>query len=269
MALILNGRPVDMPDGDKVVDRIMFTPGINRNTRAHVGDWLGLGIHWTGGERGYQGVSSVLTARELSIHFILEPDGRLVQTADLATRCAHIGKPGNQRFIGLETACRGYATKADLAEAQLADPTLRARDDLDWTSPRDTYRDIIAGKGVHFAGFNPEQLRSLVWLAETLAVVLKFPRLIPARRIVGSVDSFLKRPSPLVDPAKLLVEHDGGLWWPDFERHGAKWAAQYSGALGHFHVHKTKHDPGTQPFYALWAEGWNPAQKKLPGALPL
>lgn len=266
MALMMNGKPVGIED-DRVVDQIVFEAGTNKNTRRQTLPWHGLGIHWTGGERGVEGVSSVLLKRELSIHFICEPSGRLVQTADLATRCAHIGSPGNDRFLGVETSCRGFATKEDWAAAALVDPTLREREDIDWETPRDTYRDKIGGHSANFAGFNKDQLISLVWLSETLAGVCNFPRQIPAR-VISSVElEATNWPFPNVQD--FVVEHEGHLYMPDFSRDPTKRAATYRGVLGHFHVHANKMDPGTQIMYALWAEGWNPAARKLPKATTL
>ncbi len=272
MALIVDGKPVGIED-DRVVDHIIFKPGTNRNTRSHRGvPWHGLGIHWTGGERGYEGVTGVLAARNLSIHFVCEPDGRLVQTADLFTRCAHIGSPGNDRFLGVETSCRGFATPEDWVKAKQLDPTLREREDIDWETPRDTYRDKIGDNFANFAGFNKEQLISLIWLSETLAGVCDFPRQIPARVITSAEVDATNWPFPNV--ADFLVEHDGKTWMPDFSRDTSKHpvksrAGKWRGVLGHFHVHENKMDPGTQIMYALWSEGWNPAAKKLPKATTL
>lgn len=271
--LTIHGRPAPVPDGDRVESRITFRPGMP-NTSHQRRAWHGLAYHWTGGERAASGVARTLLDSRLSVQFVVEADGHIVQTADVMTKCAHIGG-GNEFFLGAEFVCRGYATPADLAAARAKDPTLRERDELDWATPRDTYRDVIGGRVVSMAGFNVEQLRSAVWLAETLAGVVGFPRRIPAR--VVKRESYLRERSPLPDELRreLLIEHDGATWAPDFSRDdrprtiAASRVASYRGLLGHFHVHEAKHDPGTQPFYALWVEGWNPAGRKLPGLLPL
>lgn len=271
MALILNGKPVtSIPDGDRVQDEIVFEPGMP-NTRGQLEPWAGVGLHWTGGERGWEGVTQTLLRARLSVQFIVETDGPIVQTADLTTRCAHIGGPGNGRFIGVEIVCRGYATQEDLAAARAADPTLRERDELDWQTPRDTYRDAIGGRAVHMAGFTVEQLRSAIWLCETLAGVVGFPRQVPARRV--DCATWLAESHPVPNPEAFLVEHDGATWVPSFDRDPRKGpdglAATWRGAIGHLHVHPQRHDPGTQVLYALWAEGWNPAGRPLYGAVPI
>lgn len=274
MSIIMNGSAI--VQAKEVEENIIFKPGSNKNTRKHSDPdnpgallpWHGLGIHWTGGERGAAGVSATLEARELSIHFVLEPSGQLVQMADLATKCAHIGSPGNDRFVGLETSCRGFATKEDWAEAAKVDPTLREREDIDWETPRDTYTDKIGGHKANFAGFNREQIVSIIWLADTLAQVCHFPRTIPARVITDKELEATNWPLPNIQD--FIVELEGQLWLPDFSRDPNKKgrAATHRGALGHFHVHETKMDPGTQPLYALWAVGWNPTGKRLKGAVP-
>jgi len=268
--LIINGKPSTVPDADKVHDNIIFKPGTNKNTRKQDGRWRGLGIHWTGGERGADAVAGVLLNRELSVHFVCEPSGRLVQLADLTTRCAHISG-GNGRFLGVETSCRGFATKEDWEAAAKIDPTLRVRDDLDWATPRDTYTDTIGGGRGRFAGFNLEQVRSLIWLSETMAGIFQFPRRIPARKM--TLAELHKIDWPMPNPEDFLVEHDGFTWMPAFDRDIATTPKgllrSWEGVLGHFHVHDTKLDPGTQIMYALWAEGFNPAGKLLPNATPL
>jgi hypothetical protein len=271
MPLIINGKPAAIPDADKVHDAIAFKPGTNKNTRKQTEPWHGLGIHWTGGERGADAIRDVLLDRKLSIHFCCEPSGRLVQLADLTTRCAHIGSPGNGRFIGVETSCRGFASKEDWEAAAKIDPTLRVRDDLDWATPRDTYADMIDGYRARFAGFNLEQVRSLIWLAETTAGIFQFPRQVPARKM--TLDQIKRIDWPVPNPEAFVVEFNGALWMPAFDRDPGEGptsrAATWRGALGHFHVHPNKMDPGTQVMYALWSEGWNPANKKLPDATPL
>lgn len=265
MTLIIDGKPYIT---DKVVKHnLVFHPGDkNTSKQKKKKTWAGLGIHWTGGEGDSERVIRTLKARGLSVQFIVEKDGTIVQTADLMTRCAHIGTPGNDRFLGVETVCRGFATKEDLAKAKLEDPTLRDRDELDWDEQRDTYSDTIGGKSVRMASFGPQQVESLVWLSETLAGRFGFPRQIPAREVTSLVTEF--RNSGPVAFSKYVVPHEGKLWLPAFDRKPARFlsrASNYKGVLGHFHIHKTKYDPGTEVFYKLWTEGWNPAGQKLTG----
>lgn len=258
--LIQSGKAI--AGTERVKDQIEFRPG-DPNTRVHRGGWAGMGLHWTGGEGPLSTFLAVLRKRRLSCPFWLDRDGTIVQLADLSTRCAHIGTPGNDRFIGVEVRCRGYATREDLELAKRNDPTLFDRDELDWNEPRDTYSDVIGGDVVRMAAFDPAQIESLLWLAETLAALYRFPRLIPWRT-VPAITEQLEREMP-VDPARFAVRAGGRIHLPSFARGGVSLARSWKGALGHLHVHDVKHDPGTGIFYALWAEGWNPAGVKIPG----
>lgn len=261
--LLINGKRAPIPDADRVRDAIAFAPGMP-NTTWQRGAWHGGGLHWTGAENAAARVVQTLRARNLSVHFVQEPDGEIVQTADLATRCAHIGI-GNPFFWGTEVVCRGFATKADLEEARRRDPTLRERTELDWATPRDTYRDVIGGRRVGLAAFNPAQVERLIWLCETLAGLLATPRVIPWRRVVPS-DATL-RAVPFPNASAYLVQHDGAWWLPAFDRDARRLgrASTHRGVLGHLHLHDEKCDPGTAVFWALWVEGWNPSGLPLRG----
>lgn len=256
-----------IPGTERVREHIVHTPG-DRNTKLHDGRWYGFGIHWTGGEGGADQVSKFLEdKRGLSIHIVNEPDGTIVQCADLSTYCSHIGRPGNQRFIGQETSCRGFASKADWEKASAADPTLRERSQLDWDAPRDVYTDKIDGHTVNFAAFNPAQVENTVWLATVLADYFRFPKLIPFAAI--SDEAAKKWTAPFPGYAELIISSGGRKYVPLFDRdtnpHGR--AATWEGVLGHFHVHENKCDPGTQIMYALWCAGFNPAAKVIKGVV--
>jgi N-acetyl-anhydromuramyl-L-alanine amidase AmpD len=264
MTLLIDGQPY-LTDR-KVKHDIAFKPGMQNTTR-QTAPWHGFGIHWTGAENSSDRVIRTLLARGLSVQFIVEKDGTIVQTADLTTKCAHIGA-GNGRFIGVETVCRGFATRDDLLKAKLEDPTLRDRDELDWSEPRDTYTDTIGDKKVNLASFGPQQIESLIWLSMTLSERFGFPRIVPHRKVTDDdIVSEMKR-SPLPNIEKYVITHHGSLWLPSFDRKPARFmsrSSNYRGVLGHLHVHKTKCDPGTEVFYKLWAAGFNPAGHKIVG----
>lgn len=257
--LIIDGKP--FPGTERVRDQLVFAPGMP-GTRKQIGAWQGVGLHWTGSENPLSTFLRVMHSRKLSVHFWQDTDGTIVQLADLRTRCAHIGSPGNDRFIGVEVRCRGYATKGDLAEAREADPTLLERTELDWRVPRDCYHDVIGGKRVGMVAFTPQQIEHLLWLCETLAGVYLFPRMIP----YGIATPARIAALPFSNREDYVVRYQGVDYLPSFERDNrGRAAGTQRGVLGHLHAHNVKHDPGTGIFYALWAEGWNPARKKLPG----
>lgn len=239
--------------------RIVFRPHM-RGCRRHVGAWAGVVVHWTGGESADHAIHTIWD-RGLSIHYVVDPDGLAIQTAEHTTRCSHVGRPGNDRFLGVEVVCRGFASREDLALAAALDPTLRTRDELDWDAPRDVYSDTIGGRVVRMASFNPSQIVTVVELLEELAAQERFPRLVPA----CSAESWLGVVRPLQEPERYVVEHEGVRYapsvWRDSREDGL--ASTWRGALGHYHVHPHKCDPGTAIMYRLWAEGWNPSGQPL------
>lgn len=259
--IVLDGKK--LPETSRVKENIVFKPGMPNTRKWTKSNPQGFALHWTGGENKSPTVIRTLTGRNLSIHFIGEPTGELVQTADLASRCAHISSPGNDRFVGIEMVSRGYPTKADFEKAKAEDPSLRLRSELDWSIARDTYQDKIGGKSINMVSFAPQMLENVLWLSETLAGHLELPREIPCHKV--TITDKLLESLPVPNPEDFIIKHAGATWLPYFGRDVDP--AKFRGTLGHFHVHKTKADPGTQPFYLLWAEGWNPAGKKLPKAI--
>ena len=175
----------------------------------------------------------VLRDRGLSVHFLLDVDGTIYQTMDVADTAWHATK-SNPRSVGIEIANMGAYTKRD-------DPVF-----ADWYA-RDaagTYLRIPArlkGGGVRTEGFvgrparselvtgriqesiyhqydfTPEQYASLAKLAAALCRALPKIRPDAPRGADGAV-----------------LEHV----LPD-----ADWAA-FQGILGHHHVQANKQDPG-------------------------
>jgi len=275
VGLILDGEPTTaIPDGDKVHDDLRFVPGSNRHTRAWKAPPRGIVLHWTGAENGAGlgrewGVADTLEARDLSVHFVIEKRASeqrhasprsIVQLADpVVTRCAHVGTPGNDKYIGIEIVNRGFATREDMADQ----PGLRDRSVIDWAEPRDVYSAVLDGRQKHLATFTPSQVEDTLWLVETLCGLLDIPRLVPMTRPTSATPA----------RARELAVTYMGEFVPDFSRDPRKWHARsrvqlFEGVLGHFHLHPTRWDPGTQLFYALWAEGFNPTGQKFHGDLP-
>lgn len=264
MPLIYRGKPLEFPDSDKIKlyrdgeGRFPFFPGSNKNTHKMKEHPKQIGLHWTGGERGVPGVVDTLTKRDLSIHSVIENDGDIWQTADLETMCAHIGRPSNWHSFGIEITSRGFASKKDLQGSSLRD-----RVDLDWSEPRDVYTDTIGGRKGRMVSFYPDQLESTLWYVETLCGLFGIPRQIPYQVITG-------REKEAVRFSDLLVLHNEQFVYPLFDRDTRRTRkgrrGSFEGVIGHFHVHPDKWDPGTQIFYKLWVEGFNPAHKKLPNA---
>lgn len=265
--MLLNGKKVSYPGSERVIEDIRFKPGM-KNTYANKLPRAGLGLHWTGGLGSFATLMNVLKDRECSITFAVPADGKIYQAADMMTRVAHIGKwNGSAKYgglMGVETSGRGYASKEDFEAAAQLDPTLRARTELDWSTKADLYTDTIAGRPVNMTAFTPEQIVSLAWLSDACAAIVGYPRVIP---FVEATKTLLDQPTPLGDRTlgDIAVTFNTKLYVPSFARDArpAGIYKEWRGTIGHMHVHETKHDPGTQIFYRLWANGWNPAGKTL------
>lgn len=113
--------------------------------------------HWTGGSRGAEAVHRVLVQRGLSVHFVGEPDGSMVQMADLDRRCAHAGSRGNIG-IGVEMVSRGLPRKGS------ADATVAT---------------TVHGRKMTAVPFTDAHLAAWVALANDLADRFGWPRQVP------------------------------------------------------------------------------------------
>jgi N-acetylmuramoyl-L-alanine amidase len=170
--------------------------------------------------------------RKLSVHFLLDLDGTLYQTLDLAETAWH-ARAANPRSIGVEIAHVGAFPPAERArlEARYAwteagtelvlTPAQRAslrRPGLALAPARDGFlAGAIHGDALLQPDFTPEQYASLAALARTLHEV--FPRIAldAPRASDGSV-----RTDALSDEEE----------------------ADFHGVLGHFHLQTDKRDPG-------------------------
>ena len=261
--MIFRGKQIEVlptPKGVNFLERLTFFPG-QKGTSKQIVPWAGLIGHWTGGEGASPTVIKTLKERDLSVHFIIDVDGTVIQVADLNSRCSH-ASGANDRFIGVEMVCRGFATKFDLAKALLKDPDLRTRDAIDWSVDRDVYADEIGRDRVHMASFNPCQIDAFVWLAEALAKQFGFPRRIPSARCILPTKEALAK-HPLKNPLDYLVLHEEILWLPSFDRDVVWRPRNFKGVMAHFHVSSVKMDFGTAPLWKLWELGWNPAEVVL------
>lgn len=115
--------------------------------------------HWTAGEGRAESVAKVLQAKGLSIHFVIDADGRIVMMADPATTvCYHAGSRVNPEFVGVEIVNRGVA------------PSLPKRN----RPERDT---VVRGRKMTGLDFTPEQYASVAFLADALSVAHGIPRI--------------------------------------------------------------------------------------------
>ena len=94
--------------------------------REHADPWRRLALDGRGGSA--EKVAAVLRERGLSIHYVIDADGRTVQMADPAdTVCYHAGSRANAQFIGVEIVNRGVAPSLPKRNRPRVDATVRGR----------------------------------------------------------------------------------------------------------------------------------------------
>lgn len=167
--------------------------------------------------------------RGLSVHFLLDLDGTVYQTLDLAHRARH-ATVANDRSIGVEIANMGaYGDPAALAAwyevGSDGSVSVKAPKDSGVRTPGfrasparpGLFQGMINGNRLHQYDFTEAQYDSLAKLVRTLHEAL--PRIRPGfpRAPDGSI---LDR---VLTPAEFSA---------------------FSGILGHWHVQKNKSDPG-------------------------
>jgi N-acetyl-anhydromuramyl-L-alanine amidase AmpD len=171
--------------------------------------------------------------RQLSAHFLLDLDGTLYQTLDLADQAWHAGA-ANARSIGVEIANVGayppdareplerwYAPDGRDARVtlpgSLGDGGIRTHGFVARPARPVPVRGPVQGEVLEQYDFTPEQYRSLALLTATLA------RTFPELRLDAPRDSSGRVRRDALSDAEL---------------------AAFGGVLGHWHVSREKRDPG-------------------------
>jgi hypothetical protein len=174
----------------------------------------------------------VLERRGLSVHFLLDLDGTLYQTLDLAETAWH-ARQANPRSVGVEIANVGafapgdpgallgewYVHDADGTSVRLpeGDPGQRIPGFVARPARPDRVRGVIQGVELEMYDLTPEQHHALERLAAGLCTL--FPGILPV--------------APRDARGRVL---DRALTSPEF--------AAFRGILGHYHVTAEKVDPG-------------------------
>jgi len=173
-------------------------------------------------------------ARCLSVHFMLDADGTIYQTLDLKERAWHAGK-ANDRSIGIEIANMGaypldnnetlakwYQTQSDgSVKLTIPDPpgTFGIKRPENITGPTRPYTVVgtINEHQVQQYDLTPQQYDALIKLTATLTKI--FPK--------------INNDYPRDDEGRLI---QGILTDEQF--------ADFQGLIGHYHIKKSKIDPG-------------------------
>lgn len=120
--------------------------------------------HATGAENAPHQVFESLRARTppLSIHFVVDPEGKIFQFADTELRCSHTGTDENARSIGIEFVSRGHDFSVPKKGVARLRKTVR-----------------IHGRMVPFDALTPAQVKSGVDLNEALCGLYGLPFRVP------------------------------------------------------------------------------------------
>lgn len=157
-------------------------------------------LHWTAGENPAPRVYTTLVNRGLSIHFVVDRDGRVVQMAPLTARAAHAGPWGNADSIGIEIVNPG----TNLTVARPDRPMQRGR---------------VHGRNIRYADFLPAQYvaveRLVRWLLQRFSLPLtvapgtdRFPDVSAARAFQGVVGHYhVSDDRRKVDPGPAIMDH--------------------------------------------------------------
>jgi hypothetical protein len=113
--------------------------------------------HWTAGERPAEAVCQTLRNRKLSVHYVIDPDGRVVQCADPVSTVTYHAGLANEWTIGVEIVSKG------------TQPASPAR-------PRPPIACRVHGRHVAGLDFLPPQYASIIALAEQLSADYGIPR---------------------------------------------------------------------------------------------
>lgn len=170
--------------------------------------------------------------RGLSCHFLLDVDGTVYQTLDLAARARH-ATIANDRSIGIEIAQIGAYPDTRVLEKwytpaayghmritfpeSLGDPGVRTPGFVGYTARPGLFKGPQNGRDLVQYDFTPEQYRSLEQLLRSLREV--FPAI--GARVPRDADGRVPT---------------GALSRADFDA--------FQGVLGHHHVQTNKNDPG-------------------------
>lgn len=178
-------------------------------------------IHWTGGMGGPEQVYRTLLKRNLSIHFVIGPDGLVVQMASTSLVCAHAGKV-NARSVGIEVVSPGLPGDSHGNARQRLAASVWAKEQARGVR-REAYVDEIRGRRVRMLDFTTVQTEALTILVESLCDELGIPKRVP-------------------------TESDGSLTRRSLT---TSELSSFRGVLGHYGAHETKLDCGTLPLERL------------------
>jgi N-acetyl-anhydromuramyl-L-alanine amidase AmpD len=180
-------------------------------------------FHWTGGERGDDGIYKTLVDRKLSVDFTIDYAGKIVQHNDPALNYTlHCGK-FNARAIGVEIQNRGFpgrsVTGKDRGQRPPSATSAADLARLKGKNERAVETVTIHGQLVDVCMFTTAQIDAAAAIAHALC-----PQVIRAR----------------VQRSDTVMPDDV--------------AEKFTGVCGHYHLSRQKFDPGPTLLAALFEE---------------
>lgn len=183
-------------------------------------------LHWTGGRSNAAKVYDALKKRRLSIHYVVNTDGSVVQMCSESLVCQHVktwqGVSVNERSVGIEVVGPGFPTV-------LQKGTLERIPNQVWEAEKKAgvkrlvYRDKIKGATASHLDYTEAQHEAVRLLVGEICERQRIPYDVPR-------DAHGNLRTDALSKAELLA---------------------YRGVLGHYHVSTSKRDPGTEPLRRL------------------
>lgn len=189
-------------------------------------------VHHDGCGRSRECFRVLHDERGLSCHFLVDVDGRVFQTLDVAERAWH-ATDANDVSVGVELASLGAFREPQDADVTPFDVT--DRDNC--VEHRDFKRGRVHGQTLVQKIFTDKQYDAVARLYATL--LRRFPRL----RLAYPIDREAF-PGAAADDWKAFTETDGTFPDVDTDKLTDARRRDFAGALGHFHVQRNKFDPG-------------------------
>ena len=190
-------------------------------------------VHHDGCGRSRECFRVLHDERGLSCHFLVDADGRVFQTLDVAERAWH-ATDANDVSVGIELASLGAFREPQDANVTPFDVT----DHENCVEHRDFERGRVHGQTLVQKIFTDEQYDAVARLYATL--LKRFPRL----RLAYPIDRKASPGEAAEDDWMVFART--GCAFPDVDTDKLTDARRrdFAGALGHFHVQRNKFDPG-------------------------
>lgn len=174
-------------------------------------------LHWTGGANLAPGMFRTLVQRNLSVQFLVEPAGNIVQFCDADRLCQHAGKLDDDDGDGVLISGNRYTIGVEIVNPATNQTIVRG-------IQRSLVREKIHGHEQVASTFTAAQVTSTILLCEALCGAYSLPMQVP------------------MDGSDVLATRMGEAAFRDFR-----------GVLGHFHLTRRKRDPGLAILRAIAA----------------